>query len=131
MCYLYDELLLLSYNKGLFIFMTIDIPHISMMQIRLRNNTNLFLKHLAQNMSNPPSQIIKDAIVTCQPEYRNYIPTKEAQIKKIQRVRKFDLKGPDSIEDIDIPESLRYLEDDLFVLSVKEFRGAKIIVLGS
>ena len=54
------------------------------------SNTNLFLKNLAQNISNPPSQIIRDAIVTCQPEYRNYMPTKEAQIKKIQRVRKFD-----------------------------------------
>ena len=86
------------------------------------SNTNLFLKNLAQNISNPPSQIIRDAIVTCQPEYRNYMPTKEAQIKKF-RVRKFYLKEPDSIEDIDIPESLRYLEDELFVLSEKGFRG--------
>ena len=38
------------------------------------------------------------------------MPTKEAQVKKIQRVRKFDFKEPDSIEDIDLPESLRYLE---------------------
>ena len=50
------------------------------------------------------------------------MPTKEAQIKKF-RVRKFYLKEPDSIEDIDIPESLRYLEDELFVLSEKGFRG--------
>ena len=57
----------------------------------------------------------------CQPEYRNYILIKEAQIKKIQRVRKFDLKEPDSTDDI--PESLRYLEDELFVLSEKGFRG--------
>ena len=43
----------------------------------------------------------------------------------MKRVRKFDLKEPDSIEHIDIPESLRYLEDELFVLSEKDFSGGK------
>lgn len=85
--------------------------------------TNIKIKKTAKKSSDPPSKIIRKAVVECEPM---------SQKTKIYRVRKNQTyKEPTNLNDIEIPENVRYLEGELFVLSEKEFLDNKIILLGT
>lgn len=90
------------------------------------------LKDLAKNSSIPPSHIIRQAEIDCPQETRVYLPNKNNQKSKIARMRKIGMyKEPKKISDIKIPDHLRFLEGEQFLLSDKDFYGDKIILLGT
>lgn len=93
--------------------------------------TNNKIKSSASTSGLKPSQIIRNSIVECKSSCRVYLPSKQAQKIKISRVRSNILKEPCSLDDIIIPESIKYLEGELFVLSEKSFGSEKIILLGT
>lgn len=90
-------------------------------------SANNNVKHMSSSSSLEPSQIIRDAIVDCQQDQRVYLPSKRAQKMKINRKRKATdtLSEPTNLAEICIPEQLKYLEGDLFVLSDWDFNGEK------
>lgn len=96
---------------------------------------NNALKELAEGSSSlKPSQIIRDVTVQADSNCRVYLPSKKAQNTKIARVRSKKhgiCNEPNDIDSICIPENLRYLEGELFVLSEKRFDGALNIMLGT
>lgn len=91
-------------------------------------SANMNVKEMSSSTSLEPSQIIREAIVDCQPDQRVYLPSKRAQKIKINRNRKGTdmLPEPLDVAEICIPEHLKYLEGDLFVLSDWDFNGEKI-----
>lgn len=95
-------------------------------------NTNAKLKIDARNSESRPSQIIRSSIVDCAEDCRVYLPSNNAQKMKIKRVRTNRLKEPENLCDIDIPESLKFIEGELFVLADTSFGvNEKLIILGS
>lgn len=78
-----------------------------------------------------PSQIIRESVVACESNNRVYLPSVPAQKQKISRVRATDIKEPTTLADIKIPEELKYLEGEVFVLSERDFGQEKIILLGT
>jgi len=94
--------------------------------------SNCLLKLNAKSsIEKPPSQIIRDAVSSTIQDCRVYLPTKAAQKLKIKRVRSKEVAEPQTLEDINIPENLRFLEGEIFVLDEKEFGTTKIILLGT
>lgn len=93
---------------------------------------NAELKELAKQSHLPPANIIATVTSQCAPNCRVYLPPKEAQKSKIGRVRRAnDCSEPLTLQEIAIPENLKYVDGDLFLLSEKEFDNEKIIVLGT
>lgn len=94
--------------------------------------TNNLLKMKAKtNIDINPSQLIRDAIVNTDRNCRVYLPSKGAQKIKISRIRKNDLKEPTTLQEINIPDHLKFLEGELFVLDEKEFEQDVNILLGT
>lgn len=93
---------------------------------------NAEAKALAKDTFQAPATIISTIISNCQENCRVYLPNKEAQKQKIRRVRnKNKIQEPTCIENIIIPENLKYVDGELFVLNEKEFDGGKNIILGT
>lgn len=81
-----------------------------------------------------PSQIVRQSILHCDPDCRVYLPTKDAQRQKIKRVRTIEKidKEPTNVAEINIPNNIKYLEGEQFVLAEKSFNNNdKIVILGS
>lgn len=97
------------------------------------STANKKVKDVSSSSSLEPSQIIREAIVDCQPDQRVYLPSKRAQKIKIIRNRKTTdtVAEPDNLEDVCIPEELKYLEGELFVLSEWNYNGEKNIIMGT
>ena len=57
--------------------------------------------------------------------------TKGAQKVKITRIRSNSVKEPTTLENIEIPENLKYIEGELFVLRETDFTNEKNIILGT
>lgn len=93
--------------------------------------TNSKVKDNAKSGGLKPSQIIRQSVVDCDANNRIYLPSSQAQKQKISRVRANSLKEPTSLSEIQIPEELKYIEGELFVLSEKDFGVDKIILLGT
>lgn len=72
-------------------------------------DTNAKVKEAAKSSGPKPSQIIRNAIVDCVETSRVYLPGASAQ--------KQSLKA-ETLEEIEIPEELKFLEGDLFVLAM-------------
>ncbi|XP_054082609.1 uncharacterized protein LOC128920127 [Zeugodacus cucurbitae] len=90
------------------------------------------VKDLSTSSSLAPSQIIREAVVDCQPDRRVYLPSKRGQKMKISRLRKGTYTNePGNVQEINIPEHLKYLEGELFVLSDWDFDGEKNIIMGT
>lgn len=95
------------------------------------SEVNSKLKDNAQTVGVKPSQIIRQSVVECEPNSRVYLPSAHAQKQKISRARSDSLKEPTTLLEIVIPDNLKYIEGELFVLSEKEFHNDKIILLGT
>lgn len=89
------------------------------------------LKELAATSAMPPSQIIRENLVETQPNCRIYLPSKCAQKNKITRVRANSTKEPTSLNEMNIPNHLKYLEGELFILAESSFNDKKIIIMGT
>lgn len=94
-------------------------------------DANNNLKFKAASTTEPPSKIIRKVTVECNPLSRIYLPNKQAQNRKIKRIRSSAIKEPTNVSEIDITQHLRYLEEELFILSEKEVENDKIILLGT
>lgn len=92
---------------------------------------NAYVKDAAKISVFPPSKIILDSVIETEPECRRYLPTNNAQRKKINRARKSFIKEPTNISEIDIPEDLKFLEGEVFVLCEYNYKNEKIIILGT
>lgn len=94
---------------------------------------NNVLKEMSSSSSLQPCQIIREAVISCQPNCRVYLPSKRAQKEKIGRIRRTheSYNEPNSLDTIKIPEEILFLEDELFVLSEKRFNDEMIIILGT
>lgn len=92
---------------------------------------NNFIKNKAKHSDCVPSIIIRDSIVNATSESRVYLPSKKAQRMKIYRTRSNNIKEPNNIKDINVPENLRFVEGELFILSEEEFDDEKIILMGT
>lgn len=103
-------------------------PSSSTKEISRLNN---IIKTTARETEAPPTQIIRNGIIACDPDFRMYLPNETAQKQKITRIRKQTIKEPQKLDEINIPEYLRYVEGEMFVLSEKNFRGGKNIILGN
>lgn len=103
-------------------------PVASDLEVCIANNN---IKTLATISGNKPSQIIRNSVVQCPADVRVYLPTKEAQKMKIHRVRKDIITEPQNLALIDIPEELRQLEGELFVLCESEVDSEKLIIMGT
>lgn len=88
------------------------------------------LKNLAST-SMTPARIIREVTVNCDSDYRVYLPSKNAQKNKIKRIRKNYIIEPMNVDDIEIPNDLKFIGEELFVLAEKSFDNEKIIVLGT
>lgn len=94
--------------------------------------TNNCLKLDALNENKNTSQIIRDSTVATTKACRIYLPSKPAQKSKISRIRrKTSLLEPRSLQEIEIPDNIRFIDGELFVLSEDEFNGQKNIILGT
>lgn len=92
---------------------------------------NNLVKNKANNDQAAPSQIIRHSILDCESDCRIYLPTEIAQKQKINRVRSLLVKEPTTLEEVEIPENLRYLEGEKFILSEKSFHGGNNFLLGT
>lgn len=92
--------------------------------------SNTFVKTKAQNTAMNPIQIITNSVVACEQNCRVYLPGTKSQQKKIKRVRsKNQTKEPLSIDDINIPEYLKYVESQQFLIADKSFNGNNRILM--
>ncbi|XP_055849720.1 uncharacterized protein LOC129914472 [Episyrphus balteatus] len=91
---------------------------------------NFLLKTKAKE-AQPPSTIIRDTIASVPEPCRVHLPSKAAQKQKIHRVRANTLKEPKRLEEINIPQHLRFVDGELFVLSEAEYDTGRIILLGT
>lgn len=95
------------------------------------NKANNYIKNNAGTSNLPPSQIIRNAVVSTPANIRPYLPDKRAQTAKVNRVRATTvLTEPQCLTNIKIPDDLKMLEGELFVLSESQFNGEKNIILG-
>lgn len=95
-------------------------------------HSNNSLKTNAKNSTEKaPCQIIRDTVADTNQNCRVYLPSKAAQKIKIKRIRSNKVKEPQTLDEINIPEDLKFLEGELFVLDEKEFGGEKNILLGT
>lgn len=94
---------------------------------------NANLKKNAKTIEKKPCQIIQSSIINCEEQMRIYLPSNNAQNLRIKRVRKNNCsKEPTTIAEISIPETLKFIEGEMFVLVEKSFgENEKIIILGS
>ncbi|XP_017477543.1 PREDICTED: uncharacterized protein LOC108367441 [Rhagoletis zephyria] len=94
---------------------------------------NIKVKDMSSSTSLEPSQIIREAIVDCQPDRRVYLPSKRAQKIKIRRNRKAmdTASDPRNLQEIHIPEQLKYLKGELLILSDWYHNGEKYIIMGT
>lgn len=89
------------------------------------------IKNDARCIAEKPSQIITNNVVQCQPDCRSYLPNTKALKQTISRVRCKNLREPKTLSDISFPDSLKFCEGELFVLSEKRINDDLIIVLGT
>ncbi|XP_055912327.1 uncharacterized protein LOC129946231 [Eupeodes corollae] len=94
------------------------------------HKANHQIKHKA-NEALPPSIIIRDTITMVEPACRPSLPSKAAQKMRIHRVRESLIKEPSTLEEICIPEHIKYTDGELFVLSEDSYPGGKNILLGT
>lgn len=80
------------------------------------HNVNAELKRKAKISKDPSCRIIRSSIVQCNAEVRPYLPSNDAQKKKIVRVRVKAIKEPKTLDEIHIPEILRFVEGKHFIL---------------
>lgn len=93
---------------------------------------NTLVKDMAVNHKEMrPSQIIRQSVVECNSDSRIHLPSKVAQIKKISRQRMGQLAEPTTVDEINIPNELKILEGELFVLAEIKQDGHTIIILGT
>lgn len=80
-------------------------------------NANAQIKAKAHSSGLRPTQIVRQSVVSCPQDSRVYLPNKEAQRQKVKRVRA-ELKStnePRSLDEINIPNNLKYVEGDYFL----------------
>lgn len=96
-------------------------------------DANIKLKELSKQTCLPASQIIRETIVLTPSESRDALPSKMAQKSKIMRTRKkkWNMKEPKTVDDIDMPLNLYVLEGELFVLAEKWVDDEFFIILGT
>lgn len=93
--------------------------------------TNADIKQQAEKTNCKPSQIINSAIVQCKSECRVYVPKSQNSLQKIKRVRSNMVKEPSTLDEINIPEDLKNVEGETFLLSDKSFMNERILIFGS
>lgn len=87
----------------------------------------------AHTTNNFPCQIIINSVSETTEEFRPYLPSTKAQRCKINRVRsKNNANEPVTLNDIQIPEEVRTVDGEIFVLSENVYEeGEKNIILGT
>lgn len=95
------------------------------------HNANSNVRLTARNSLENPSQIILKSIVECNVASRKMLPNKSAQKLKIRRQRSNKIAEPTCLEDINIPQNLKFVEGELFLLSEKDFGESKILLFGT
>lgn len=93
--------------------------------------TNNNIKTDAAATAHHPAAIIIKNIVSCPSESRVHLPNKNAQKAKIRRARVTKTKEPANIDDVTVPEHLRSVDGEQFVLAEKSFNGNFILLLGT
>lgn len=86
-------------------------------------------KRSVECMDNP-SAVIQEEIVKCDQRSRQYIPSSSALKQVIKRTRKRNKKTePKTIEEIDIPDELKFIEDEKFVHYCQSVNDDFLVIL--
>lgn len=87
------------------------------------HKANSLVRSKAAQTKDNPASIVQQSVSECEPVSRVFLPSKEAQKAKIKRMRNLDMKEPDNLSDILIPDHLRFLDGESFVLADESFEG--------
>ncbi|XP_050054122.1 uncharacterized protein LOC126549329 [Aphis gossypii] len=94
---------------------------------------NSILKDTARSTTNKPSQIIQSTQSNVSENIKPYLPSYEAQRKKIKRARiTHHHTEPNSIDDLNIPDNLKKtLSDQIFLIKESVIGEDKILVFST